>query len=323
MKTILFIIVCFLPLTSNGKVQVQSCNRWVSFDAPPKRAVSNDINMTEMLFALGVQSNMAGYAGITGWHIQTEAFKKQSGSLLQIAEKYPNMEHLLAIKADFFFAGWNYGLTQGGELTPDSLNKFGIKTYELSESCSHIMKKNPGSFEDIYNDIANLGKIFHKETVADTLNQQFKSQIHALQQQIAQRQSTIPVFIYDSGKDAPFTGGKYAIAQAMISSAGGINVTEHLNANWGQTDWESVAKANPEAIIIVNYGTETSQDKQSFLVNLPVLKETPAIKKQHFFVLEYNEITPGIRVFNATERLAKFLHPALFARSGSTEQIEP
>jgi iron complex transport system substrate-binding protein len=30
-------------------VTVQSCNREVTFDAPPARAISNDVNLTEMM----------------------------------------------------------------------------------------------------------------------------------------------------------------------------------------------------------------------------------------------------------------------------------
>ena len=34
-----------------SKTSVQSCNRTVTFDTPPKRAISNDVNLTEMMLA--------------------------------------------------------------------------------------------------------------------------------------------------------------------------------------------------------------------------------------------------------------------------------
>ncbi|OOL11373.1 hypothetical protein BXQ27_33330, partial [Klebsiella aerogenes] len=55
--------------------------------------------------------------------------------LFNKAPKYPTLETLLAAEPDFFFAGWNYGMKVGGEVTPDTLSKYGIKTFVLSESC--------------------------------------------------------------------------------------------------------------------------------------------------------------------------------------------
>ena len=39
---------------------IKSCNRDVTFDQAPKHAVSHDINMTQMMLALGLKPHMAG-----------------------------------------------------------------------------------------------------------------------------------------------------------------------------------------------------------------------------------------------------------------------
>ena len=46
---------------------IKSCNRDVTFTQAPKHAVSHDINMTQMMLALGLKPRMAGYSGVTGW----------------------------------------------------------------------------------------------------------------------------------------------------------------------------------------------------------------------------------------------------------------
>ena len=61
--------------------------------------------------------------------------------LPELSSKYPSKEVLIGADADFFFAGWNYGMKVGGPVTPETLKPFGIKVYELTESCTHIMKK--------------------------------------------------------------------------------------------------------------------------------------------------------------------------------------
>ena len=50
-----------------AQTTVQSCDREVVFDTPPKAAVSNDVNLTEMMLVLGLRDHMVGYTGISGW----------------------------------------------------------------------------------------------------------------------------------------------------------------------------------------------------------------------------------------------------------------
>ena len=47
-------------------VTVTSCGVPVTYDKAPARAVSNDINATEDMLALGLESHMAGTFGVTG-----------------------------------------------------------------------------------------------------------------------------------------------------------------------------------------------------------------------------------------------------------------
>ena len=47
---------------------IKSCDRDVTFTSPPKRAISNDVNLTEMMLVLGLADRMVGYTGISGWN---------------------------------------------------------------------------------------------------------------------------------------------------------------------------------------------------------------------------------------------------------------
>lgn len=285
-------------------VQVQSCGRTVTFDKVPVRAVSHDVNLTEMMFALGLQSSMVGYSGITGWQKLTPEFVKDSKGLKQLTEGYLNLENLLAVNADFLFAGWSYGMKPDGAVTPDRLRKFGIKVYELTESCIRIMKKNPASFADIFNDLRNLGKIFRVEGRSEALITRLKSELASLTTQSKKSGKSLRVFLYDSGVDKPMTAGEYAMPQAMIEAAGGINVMAHLSSSWVFTSWEAVSEKNPEAIVIVDYGKTTAKQKIAFLKKHPALRHTPAIKNNNFVVVTYAEATPGIKSVAATKRMA-------------------
>ena len=74
---------------------------------------------------------------------------------------YFTLEQLVGLHPDFLFAGWNYGLQAGTNLTPTYLEKFGIKTLVLTESCAHVQPgKDSISINDTYQDLRNLGNIF-------------------------------------------------------------------------------------------------------------------------------------------------------------------
>ena len=154
-----FLIISFNSLASS-KVSVDSCNRTVTFDSPPQRAISNDVNLTEMMLVLGLSDKMVGYTGISGWKTLDEEMRLGVKQLPELSPKYPTKEVLVGADADFFFAGWNYGMKVGGEVTPETLKPFGINVYELTESCIHIMTKKKVSMDDMYNDLLNLGRIW-------------------------------------------------------------------------------------------------------------------------------------------------------------------
>lgn len=67
----------------------------------------------------------------------------------------------------------------GGEVTPETLEPFGVKVYELTESCIHIGDKPKVSMDDMYNDILNLGKIFGEDTKAQELVAGYKAELDA------------------------------------------------------------------------------------------------------------------------------------------------
>ena len=144
---------------------VQSCNREVTFAQAPKHAVSHDINMTQMMLALGLKPSMAGYSGVTGWKSVTPQMQTILDGLPELAAKYPSVETLLNANVDFFFAGWDYGMRVGGDLTPQTLQPLGIDVYELTESCAFVMKRPPASLEDTYK---MFQRVFGKTKVTES-----------------------------------------------------------------------------------------------------------------------------------------------------------
>ncbi len=292
-------------------VTIQSCGTPVTFTEPPKRAIINDLNMSEMAFALHLQNRIVGLTGISGWYKMTPEFKQAMGSIPELAPKYPSLETLLAAEPDFFFAGWNYGMKVGGEVTPDTLSKYGIRTFVLSESCVFTTAhKHKATMDLLYNDVLTLGAIFGKQDEAQALVSGWKKTLSELPKP-PKGARPLKVFVYDSGEDKPFTSGEYAMPTAMIEAAGGKNAMEALETSWGTTSWESVAAAEPDFIILLDYQTGGGADGlRHFLENHPLMKLTPAVQHQRYLKLQYAELTPGPANVHAVEKLARAMYPA-------------
>ena len=285
-------------------VTVKSCDRDVTFDKVPAAAISNDVNLTEMMLVLGLADKMVGYTGISGWKTLDEDMRSGVEELPELSAKYPTKEVLIGADADFFFAGWNYGMKVGGEVTPETLAPFDIKVYELTESCIHVGDKPKASLDDMYNDLLNLGKIFDVEDKAAALVDGYKAELAAFQETL-ETGDPLRVFVYDSGEDKPFTAGLYAMPTALIEAAGGINVMDDFEKSWGTVNWEAVVEKNPEVVVIVNYGSVTAEEKRAFMMNNPAFADLDAVKNDRFVTLEYVDATPGPRNIKAVKTLSE------------------
>jgi len=299
-------------------VTVTSCGVPVTYDSAPTRAVSNDINTTEDMLALGLESHMVGDFGAVGdGPVDAPAipaeFQAGFAKVRDVdPQNYFTLEELVGLRPDFLFAGWNYGLQVGTNYTPTYLAKFGIKTLVLTESCAHVQPgTNSVSLNDTYQDLRNLGAIFNVRQRAAQVIAAMQAQVAAVQAKIAGL-APVRVFDYDSGESAPFTGPGLAMPTALISAGGGINVFASLKQSWTSVSWEQVVADQPQCIIINDYGTPTVAQKEKFLETFAASKNLPAVKNRCFLPLSYDEVTPSPRNAEAVVLIAHWLHPAAF-----------
>lgn len=293
-------------------ITVDNCGEPLVFDTTPQRLVVHDMNMTDMAFALGLQDKIVGLTGITGWYKTSPEFDTLRGDIPELAPKYPTVENLVAASPDLFFAGWYYGMKPGGDVTPDTLAPFGIKTMILTESCVHLNKDRPeASMNLLFDDVLRLGQVMGVEATSTALVEGWKAELASIEAQTADLAKP-RVFLLDGPADAPFTAGKFAIPDAMITAAGGENVTGDMDTSWGRTSWEAVAAANPEFLVLLDYQTGNgAQDTFDFLKDHPVMSQTDAVKNGKWIGLRYEELTPGPANIQAIAKMARAMHPGL------------
>ncbi|GAA2069076.1 ABC transporter substrate-binding protein [Streptomyces albiaxialis] len=290
------------------KVTVQRCGERVPYTAP-KRAVAYEGGSADKLFSLGLTEHVHGYVmPPANPPVKESPWASEYAKVKMLSDDLLNKELVVDAKSDLVVAGWNSGFKDERGITPKILDKLGVQSFMHTESCfdypGHPEKVTP--FEALYTDLERLGKIFRVEKKADEVVGGLRKRVRAVETK-APEGERVPVFLYDSGADQPFTAGSQVPPTDIIKSAGGRNIFAGLDQRWTQVNWESVAKAEPEVIMILDYGDQPAKKKIEFLKKSPHTRGLPAVKKDNFFILDYNEGISGPRNIDGLEKFGKYL----------------
>ncbi|WP_333759111.1 ABC transporter substrate-binding protein, partial [Streptomyces sp. ISBFB 2968] len=292
-------------------VTVENCGEKLTFEKAPRRVVTNDVGITEIMFALGLEDHMAGYVMPDDKGDLTKVpWKDGYRKTTWLSKERINKELVLDARADLVFAGWNYGFSEGDGFTPQALRRVGIDSYLLSESCRNGQGKARGvmpPLDALYTDLRNLGKVFDVEDRAETLVARFRDQVAQAQAKAPKGADRPRVFLYDSGEDKPLTSGAYAGPHDIITKAGGDHVMKDLKDSWTTVGWETVVARDPEVIVINDYGDTTAEQKRRFLTSYKPLANVSAVKNDRIFTLGYVDLVESPRNPAAIGSLAAYL----------------
>ncbi|PWB18864.1 ABC transporter substrate-binding protein [Comamonas sp. JNW] len=289
-------------------LEIDVCGQPQRYDRVPQRAITHDVNITEMFLFLGLGPKLVGYSGIPSRKEISPELMTQLAQVPKLSSQDMNLENMLEARADFVFGGWSYGFRPGG-VTPELLAQHGVASYVLSESCIHVQKRERVALGDTLADLRNVARIFAIEAQAQGQIDKLQASIDQLAVQMQGNTHRPRVFVFDSGEKIPTTVGGFGMPQAMLDAAGGSNIFADIASNWPKGNWEDVITRDPEWIVIIDYGQPSAQGKIDFLRAKPELAGVSAIREQRFFVISYAEATPGPRNVHVAQRLAAALHP--------------
>jgi len=306
---------CGAVITDNGSatgtrtVSVQRCGQPVQYTTP-QRVITYEAGSTDKMFALGLQDKVLGYVMTpTNPDPSTSPYATLYAQKPLLSDQLLNKEVVVENKADMVIAGWNSGFSEKRGITPAILDELGIQSFMHTESCfnypGYPEKMRP--FEALYADFERLGTIFGVEDRAEALTRDLRRRMEAVKESVPSSEPRVPVFLYDSGTDKPYTIGNQVPGDEIIEAAGGRNVFHDLEARYTEVSWESVVAADPEVIIIMEYRDQPAEEKIAALRNNAALAEVSAIKNNRIYVMDYNELISGPRNVDGAEKFAQWL----------------
>ncbi|MDO5337833.1 MAG: ABC transporter substrate-binding protein [Eubacteriales bacterium] len=270
-------------------VVIENYGLTTEYDTIPERIVSLSYSETEILVALGLADKIVGIAEAdNSIDVVSEEYKDTVSSLNIIASSddggVPSLEVLYSVEPDFVYGtvysfAPNIGIAEPSDFLENDINIYvSTSTY-----------KRESTIEDTYEDIRNIGKIFNVSAQAEEVIAQMQGEIEEAAEKINTEETKKRVFIYDSGESAALSFFGPSYESSLVELAGGVNVFDEEENSQGQVSWEAVVEANPDVIVINDWGGGSGasevEDKINFLKSLPELQNVTAVEEENFVVV--------------------------------------
>lgn len=212
-----------------------------SFPAENLRIISLAPSTTEILFALGLDEEIAGVSEFCNYPSGALS-KEKVGTFSQ-----PNIEKILSLKPTIVFC-------TGLEQAPLAEN---LKKLKLN-----VIISNPSDIDSLLASIAEIGKLTNKENQAGLLIKHMKERINETKSLVAKipKEKRQKVFI-EIWHNPLSTASKGSFINELIELAGGNNIAYDLKAAYGSFSPELVIKRNPDCIILAYMGKDNSNNE--------------------------------------------------------------
>ncbi len=296
---------------SNFPVAVDNCGIEIIYDAPPQRAVSMNQSTTEIMLKLGLQEQMAGTGNLVDSILPELESAYQAVPIL--AAKYPAQEVVFAAEPDFVYGAFRGAFGDEAAGPRVELLQLGIPSYVSPLFCEdRDLAAKEASFELLYGEIRDIGRIFGVDTRAETLIAEMQNALDKVQRMIGEPEQPIKVLWYDSNIDEPFVGACCGAPAMLIRAAGAENIFDDTAGTWATVNWETIVDRNPDVIVFVQSEWSTVQAEMDYLLSEPAYASIPAIQNERFIVIPFSATTLGVRNVAGVVELAKGLYPEKF-----------
>ena len=262
---------------------------------PPRRVVSLVPATTEMLFAMGAGSRLAGVGSYDRFPPEVERLPRVGGLI------DPDVERILALKPDLVIV---YD-------TQTDLKQ------QLERAKIPMFRYAHRDLADITQTMRALGDRVGMKAAADAAAARIEQQLAEIGRRVAgrARPRTLLVFGREQGtlRQIDASGG-YGFLHDVLELAGGANALADLRRQSVDVSTEMVLARAPDVIIELHYGASLRPDRigsEGAVWN--ALASIPAVKTKRVYLLSGDEfVVPGPRIVTAAERFARTLHPEVW-----------
>ncbi len=264
----------------------------------PQRIVSVIPAVTETLFAIGAGPNVVGIGSFDELPAGSEgADIARVGALMD-----PDTERMITLRPDLVFL-------YASQVDPRrQLERAGIP----------VVTYRHGGLDGVVSMIRTIGRRAGRGPQGEALATRVESGLEAIGARVAgrQRPRTLLVFAREpAALRGVYASGGVGFLHDMLGVAGGDNVFADVGGeNVAQVSSEAILTAAPDVVLEIrnegSFGPDTLAVERGVWERLSTV---PAVRTGRVHFLSGAEfVVPGPRVLEATEQLARLLHPDAF-----------
>lgn len=299
-------------------VTITNCGKEYTYNKAPSRVVvmnGGSVAEVSALLELGLGDKILANAqsyGDSEVPGRVEAIEKLSTGDVKLNDiaDIPR-EAMIGLAPDFVISTYDGGFSgEYGFATREDLAKIGANTYAPESACGEVgtLSHKP-TIEDSYAMLRDLGKIFGVSDRAEKIITNSEKRIAAVAEKVAGTTAQKAMLIIPGmamGDEFSSVGGN-GIWNDIMAKAGVTNAfgaaTDKMFVNPSK---EQVAKADVEALIVVNYQSPDSDaDAKALFKKFP---QWDAAKNNRYVVLS-DSIYLGPSNHLAVEEMAEAFHP--------------
>jgi iron complex transport system substrate-binding protein len=273
-----------------------------TFATPPQRIVSLNPGLTEMTFALGAGRRLVAVDTYSDYPPEAKDVQPRLTTYPS-----PSAETIVGLKPDLVLS-----LAEHDEdLTP--IRRQGIP----------VLKLFPRDFDATAQTIRTLGRLYGAADAGEAIAADMQSRRDAVAAAVADAPRPRVYEELDASEpDKPFVAGPNGFYGELIDLAGGTNIFGDLPGDVAQVGAESIVERDPEVIILTDADLPFNPQTPDMVAARPGWDGITAVQNGAIDAVPamlYS--TPGPRLVEGLEALAKLLHPDRFAARARTLSV--
>jgi iron complex transport system substrate-binding protein len=290
---------------------IENCGVKVTFDGPPRRAVSLYQASTEILLSLGLADRMVGTS--TWFDPVLPELAADNATVPRLADNDPGLETVLAAEPDLVASASAHTFTAAVVADRSRFAQLGIPTYQSPSVCAgakvdgeSVTRTERLSFDTLYREIRELAQIFDVQQRGQDLIERLTRRLDDIPSTTA---PDVSVAFWFSGLRTPYLAGCCSAPGLYATEHGLGNVFADAREDWPEVSWEALADRNPDVLVLGDLSRgrvdgDALESKVAFLESNPVTANMAAVRNKHYVVLTGSELDPGIREVDAVVKMA-------------------
>jgi iron complex transport system substrate-binding protein len=265
--------------------------RTVRLSFPPRRIVSLAPNLTEALYALGVEERVVAVTDFCDYPAAARAKPRVGGAI------NPSLEAILAAQPDLVLLTYSHNRRE----TAEALDRLGVPYYVT----------NPRSIQGVLASVGRLGELAGSPR-ADALLAGLRARLAGIERRLEGRASRRVLFVV---WDEPLISvGRATFVADALRYAGAASVVA-TEQDWPRLSLEEVIRLEPDYLIFAASHSESVAALTRSLAQRPGWRRLAAVREGRVAVVSDAINRPAPRLIEAIEALARVLHPDAFEKT--------